>query len=97
MIYQGVHQEGVLSRDLYKVYSNPLLDRMTSLCIGGMVCKMCCSCPACCDDVTVTSHEPEELQVLVSEGEDNGGMEQFLLQPIKSVAMPIPGKTRKNC
>ena len=48
-------QGGVLSTDLYKVYSNPLLDRMSSLCIGGMVGEVCCSCPACCNDVTVTS------------------------------------------
>ena len=96
VVYQGVRQGGVLSTDLYKVYSNPLLDRMTSLCIGGMVGEVYCSCPACCDDVTVTSDESEELQVLVSEGEDYGGMERFLLQPIKSVVMPIPGKTRKT-
>ena len=96
VIYQGVRQGGVFSTDLYKVNSNSLLDRMTSLCIGGMVGKVCCSFPACCDDVTVTSDEPEELQVLVSEGEDYGGMERFLLQPIKSVVMSIPGKTRKS-
>ena len=95
-LIQGVRQGGVFSADLYKVYSNPLLDRMTSLCICGMVGEVCCSCPACCNDVTFTSDEPEELQVLVSEGEDYVGMERFLLQPIKSVVMPIPGKTRKT-
>ena len=36
-IQQGLRQGGVLSTDLYKVYSNPLLDRVTSLLIGGMV------------------------------------------------------------
>ena len=55
---------------------------------------MFCSCPKCCDDVTVTSDEPGELQVLVSQGEDLGGIELFLLQLIKSVVMPISGRTR---
>ena len=66
----------MLLTDLYKVYSNPLLDRMTRLCIGRMVVgEVCCSCPTFCDDVTVTSYEAEELQVLVSKEEDFGGIE----------------------
>ena len=58
-----------IQQRVYKVYSNSLLDRMTGLCIGRIVGEVCCSCPACCDDVAVTSDEPEELQILVSEGE----------------------------
>ena len=95
-IQQGVRQGGVLSTDLYKVYSNPLLDRVTSLLIGGMVGEISCAAPACADDVTFTSDEREELQVLVNEGDDYSGMERFLLQPVKSVVMPIPGKARKT-
>ena len=36
--------------------------------------------------------QSSELQVLVSEGKGYGGMERFLLQPIKSMVMPITGK-----
>ena len=41
-IQQGVRQGDVLSTDLYKVYSNPLLNRVTGLLIGGMVGEVCC-------------------------------------------------------
>ena len=95
-ILQGVRQGGVLSTDLYKVYSNPLLDRVTELLTGGMVGGVCCAAPACADDVTFTSDKPDELQVLVSESEDYSGMERFLLQPVKSVVMPVPGIARKT-
>ena len=86
----------MLSTDLYKVYSNPLLDRVTSLLIGGMVGEVSSAAPACAEDVTFENDEREELQVLVNEGDDYGGMERFLLQPVKSVVMPIPGKARKT-
>ena len=95
-ILQEVRQGGVLSTDLYKVYSNPLLDRVTGLLTGGMVGDVCCAAPACADDVTFTSDKPDELQVLVSESEDYSGMERFLLQPVKSVVMPVPGIVRKT-
>ena len=39
--------------------------------------------------------QSSELQVLVSEGKGYGGMERFLLQPIKSMVMPITGKAKQ--
>ena len=52
-VQQGVRQGGVLSTDLYKVYSNHLLDRVTGLLFGGMVDQVCCAAPACADDMTL--------------------------------------------
>ena len=62
-VQQGVRQGGVLSTDLYKVYYNPMLKRVTGLLIGGMVGEVCCAAPACADDMTFTSDDKEELQV----------------------------------
>ena len=79
-----------------KVSSKPLLDRVTGLLIGGIVGEICCAAPACADDMTFTSDDKEELQVLIDEGGDYCGMERYLLQPVKSVVMPVPGKARKT-
>ena len=69
------------------MYFNPLLDRVTGLLIGGMVGEVCCAAPACADDMTFTSDDKEELQVLVDEEGDYGGMERYLLQSVKSVVI----------
>ena len=56
-VKQGVRQGGVQSTDLYKVYSNHLLNRVTGLLIGGIVGEVCCAAPACADDMTFTSYD----------------------------------------
>ena len=94
-IEQGVRQGGVLSTYLYKVYVNPCLDRVTNLLIGGRVGEIGCSAPTCADDMTFATDDKEELQGLVNEGNDYSGMERYLLQPVKSVVMPIPGGSKK--
>ena len=83
------------STDLYKVNSNPLLDRVTGLLIGGMVGEVYCAAPAVLM-MTFTSEDKEKLQVLVDEGGDYGGMERYLLQPVKSMVMPVPRKAIKT-
>ena len=59
---QGVRQGGVLSADLYKLYNNAQLHRIQEAgkCarIGGIELQA----PACADDVTVLSNDPESLQ-----------------------------------
>ena len=95
LIEQGVRQGGVLSTDLYKVYVDPCLDRVTNLMIGGMVGEIPCPIPTCADDMTELSDSKEELQTLVDEGDDYSTLERYLLQPVKSVVMPVPGRGKK--
>ena len=95
LVEQGVRQGGVLSNDLYKVYVDPCLDRVTNRMIGGMVGEIPCPIPTCADDMTEHSYSKENLQTLVDEGEDYSTLERYLLQPVKSVVMPVPGRGRK--
>lgn len=64
-IRQGVRQDRVLSMDLYKVYSNPLPDRLIELLIGGMVSEICCAATMCADDVTLTSDSRRNYKFLL--------------------------------
>ena len=68
---------------------------MTNLSIGGRIGETGCSAPTCADDMAFLSDDKEELQSLVNEGDDYSGMERYLLQPVKSVVMPVPGRSRK--
>ena len=92
MIEQGFRQGRVLSTDLYKVYVNPCLDRATNWMIDGMVGEIPCPSPTCADDMTELSDSKEELQTLV---DDYSMLERYLLQPVKSVVMPVPVRGRK--
>ena len=91
----GGRQGGVLSTDFYKVYVDPYLDRVTNLMIGGIVGEIPCPIPTCADDMTELSDSKEELQTLVDEGDDYSTLERYLLQPVKSVVMPVPGRGKK--
>ena len=70
---------------------NPFFDRKTRLYIGEIVVRLLCLSLR-----FVMMLESSEFQVLVSEGYGYGGMERFLLQPIKSIVMPITGKAKKT-
>ena len=95
LIHQGVRQGGILSTDLYKVYLNPQLDRLCESGKGGTIGEINCAAPTAADDIAAMSDEPESLQTLVGTSDDFSRMEHYLLQPEKSVVMPIPG-TKKS-
>ena len=90
LIEQRVRKGRVLSTDLYQVYVDPCLDRVTNRIIGGMVGEIPCPIPTCADDMTELSDSKEELQTLIDEGDDYSTLERYLLQPVKSVVMPVP-------
>ena len=54
-IGQGVPQGGIMSTDLYKVYENPLLDRLDDIFQGATIGEVKCAAPACADDVANAS------------------------------------------
>ena len=84
---QGVRQGGVLSADLYKVYNNDSLDRIQLTGIGARIGDILVQAPACADDVTVLSDEPNELQFLVNICKDTSNLEGFTLHESKSVVL----------
>ena len=84
---QGVRQGSVLSADLYKVYNNDSLDRIQHTGIGARIGDILIQAPACADDVTVLSDEPNELQFLVNICKDTSNLEGFALHDTKSVIL----------
>jgi hypothetical protein len=46
-VLQGGRQGGILSTDLYKLYVNPLLDKLTSSNIGLKIGNVVCNTSAC--------------------------------------------------
>ncbi|MES9884980.1 MAG: reverse transcriptase family protein [Sedimenticola sp.] len=92
---QGVRQGGILSTDLYKVYVNGLLDRLNQNHDGAKIGEINCVAPTCADDVALLSSNPETLQSLINTAVDYSKMERYILQPTKSVILPINTTSRK--
>ncbi|CAC5362716.1 unnamed protein product [Mytilus coruscus] len=88
-IDQGVCQGGAFSADLYKIYINPLLNILSTSGFGGRVGNINCCAPTCADDVALVSNNPLELQTMVNIALDFSKREGYLLQPTKSVVIPV--------
>jgi hypothetical protein len=56
----GVRQGGILSADLYKIYVNPLLEKLINTGIGSKVGDIICNTSACADDVTINATTENE-------------------------------------
>lgn len=88
-IDQGVRQGGIISTDLYKLYGNKLLCRVDNAGFGASIGGVRCAAPACADDVTMMSDSKEELQRLLYMGYGHSTLEQYVLQPLKSVVLVV--------
>ncbi|VDH96186.1 Hypothetical predicted protein [Mytilus galloprovincialis] len=88
-IEQGVRQGGAISADLYKVYINPLLQILSNSGLGAKIGNINCCAPTCADDIALISNNPFELQNMINIAVDFSQREGYLLQPQKSVVLPI--------
>lgn len=88
-VQQGVRQGGILSTDLYKLYGNRQLDRLTELGIGFHLGEICCVAPTAADDMALAASTLTALQTLVNMSVDYSLMENYLLQPVKSVILAV--------
>ena len=95
-IEQGVRQGGILSADLYKVYVNQLLDRIYECGYGARIGDIVCNAPTCADDLSSLSSDSQELQMLCDIAFDYSCMEQYQLQPTKSVVLPVRSRRKKQ-
>ena len=86
-VIQGVKQGGLLSADLYKVYSNDMFDTLDQCVVGGRIGDIRVAAPGCCDDVAVQSNDPSDLQILVNNSKYYSGLHHYILQPQKSVVV----------
>ena len=88
-INQSAGQGGTLSADLYKVYINQLLNILVDYNLGGKIGSICCCAPTCADDIALACDNPVDLQALVNIAYDYSQREGYMLQPQKSVILPV--------
>ena len=79
-----MRQGGILSADLYKIYVNPLLDRLNKTGIGAKVGGIICNTSACADDVTINTYSDQVVQILLDIAADFANQERYELQPSKT-------------
>ena len=95
-VLQGVRQGGILSTDLYKLYVNSLLDRLTSSNIGLNIGNVVCNTSACADDIALMSRNEVDMQIQINMSNDFAGMEGYRLQPQKKCINPNKTKINKD-
>ena len=95
-IHQGVRQGGIVSTDLYKIYQNPLLNRIQHSGLGARVGNVTCNISGCADDLAVNVNSRREGQVLVNASTDHANMERYLLQVDKSVMVTVTPRDSNN-
>ena len=61
----SVRQGGILSTDLYELYGNRQLDRLTELRIGFHLVEICCVAPTAADDMALAASTTNALQIKV--------------------------------
>ena len=85
-----------LSTDLYKLYINPLLDRLQDVGIGLKIRNINVNNTECADDIALLSTQLSDAQIMVNMALDFANLEGYELQPKKSVATHIRGNN-KTC
>ena len=86
-IKQGVKQGGLLSADLFKLYSNDTFETLNNTNVGSTIGDIIVCVPGCADDVAVQSNNPHDLQILVNGSKLNSDTHRCIRQPQKSVVV----------
>ena len=95
-IKQGVKQGGLLSADLFKVYSNDTFETLINTNVGGTIGDINVCAPGCADDVAVQSNNPHDLQILVNGSKLNSDTHRCILQPQKKCSRETRTKKFTN-
>jgi adenine-specific DNA methylase len=95
-ISEGVRQGAILNADLYKVYVNPLLERLNRVGVGARIGDITCNTTACADDVTLNTTDFNDAQVLLTIAEDFASQERYQLQPTKTNTIQVKFSQRKQ-
>ena len=83
-----------MSTEMYKVYLDGCLRRLAEVKGCYHIGEICCAAPTCADDVAAISNTLEALQSMVSSAVDYSEMELYLIQPEKSVILPVNSSFR---
>jgi hypothetical protein len=92
----GLRQIGILSTDLYKLYINPLLDRLQDVGIGLQIGNINVNNTGCVDDIAPLSTQLSDAHIMVNMTLDFSNLEGCELQPTKSVAIHIIGSNQRE-
>ena len=68
---------------------NPLLNILSSTGLGGKIGIVNCCAPTCADDVALIANNPLDIQTMADIAVDFSKREGYLLQPMKSVVLPV--------
>ena len=68
---------------------NPLLNILSSTGLGGKIGNVNCCAPTCADDVALIANNPLDIQTMADIAVDFSKREGYLLQPMKSVVLPV--------
>lgn len=88
-VLQGIRQGALLSADLYKLYVNPLLDRLQSTNRGCIIGNIRCNGTASADDITINSQKEDDCQILIAIAEHFSTQERYFLQPNKTETLHV--------
>jgi hypothetical protein len=88
-INQGVRQGGVLSTECCTIYWDTLLDRLQENQLEKVIGNIYAAAPTCDDDIALIAHPPYDLQLMINVALDYNKIEQYKLQPTKSVVLEI--------
>ena len=95
-ILQGVRQGGILSADLYKIYIDPLLKQLQQSRLGMNIGHIECGATACADDITLNYTDPTEAQIMLNMAYNYSCIEQYKLQPQKSVVIQMESRKKSR-
>ena len=91
----GSPARGILSTDLYKLYINPLLDRLQDVGIGLKIGNINVNNAGCADDIALLSTQLSDAQIMVNMALKFANLEGYELQPKKSIAIHIRGNNKQ--
>ena len=95
-ILQGDRQGGILSADLYKIYIDPLLKQLQQSRSGMNIGYIECGATACADDITLNCTDPTEAPIMLNMAYNYSCIEQYKLQPQKSVVIQMESKKKSR-
>ena len=95
-IHQGVRQGGIVRTDLYKIYQNPLLNRIQHSGLGARVGNVKCYISGCAGYLAVNVNSRREGQVLVNALTDHAILDWYLLHVDKRVMVAVTPRDSNN-
>ena len=92
----NILQGGILSADLYKIYIDPLLKQLQQSRLGMTIGYIECGATACADDITLNCTDPTEAQIMLNMAYNYSCIEQYKLQPQKSVVIQMESRKKSR-